>query len=115
MFLFERKFGIYQQPVDVDESLISCPVCEHDTWADIMLISNYYHFYFVPVFPTSKEINSVCTVCGFKKNGIPFDQKHFKNYEEIKIKFKHPWYTYTGVGIFLFIILLAIILSTISS
>ncbi len=112
--LFVKKFGIYQVFVDVDENLMTCPSCEHDTWADIMMISNYYHFYFVPVFPTSKEVNAICTVCGFKRNGIPFDEKHFSNYQELKNKFKHPWYTYTGAGIAMGIILLIIIFNSLS-
>lgn len=106
-----KKFGVYQVPVDVDQYFMQCPSCETDTWTDAMLISNYYHFYFVPIFPISKDINTICTKCGLKKNGIPFDAKHFNNYDEIKSKFKHPWYTYIGFSIAILIITLIIISS----
>ena len=49
--MFITKFGIKQAAIDVGEYLVSCPSCECDNRADVMVISNYYHFYYVPIFP----------------------------------------------------------------
>ena len=109
--LFSLKFGILQTPIDIEESLMKCPSCEHDTWSELMVISNYYHFSFVPIFPTSREVNVICGECGFKRYGVPFDLIHFNKYNEMKNKFRHSWYTYIGIGIPIIIILIVIIFS----
>ena len=67
--------------------------------ADIMFISNYYHFIYVPIFPTGKEVNIICQECGLKRFGAGFNSKTFMNFEEIKHRYRNPWYTYFGVGI----------------
>lgn len=44
-------YGVSQTPIGLDEFLIKCPSCETDRWADIMVISKYFHFFFDTLFP----------------------------------------------------------------
>ena len=65
--IFFAKYGIKNVIIGVDEYLIKCPSCESDSWADIMILSDYYHFSFVPIFPTDKEATVFCKRCGLKR------------------------------------------------
>ena len=87
-------YGVKKAAIGMDEFMIKCPSCEVDNFADVMITSNYYHFWFIPIFPIEKEANIVCQKCGLRRYNVPFNSRTFKNYDEIKHKFRHPWYTY---------------------
>jgi zinc-ribbon family len=102
-------YGVRKATIGLDEFLVKCPSCEADSFADIMITSNYYHIYFVPIFPFEKEANMICQKCGLRRYDVPFNARTFKNYQEIKGKFRHPWYTYFFAGVMSLIILLIIL------
>jgi hypothetical protein len=105
-------FGNKETPIGLDEFLIKCPSCETHSWADIMVLSNYYHIYWVPMFPFEKNANVICKKCGLKRYGRSFDASLISNYNEVKNNFRHPWFTYAGAGT-LTIIFIAIILASV--
>ena len=105
------KYGIATSPIDIGEYLIKCPACESDQWADVMILSNYYYYFVVPIFPVSKEANISCKKCGLKRYGASFNSDLLSNYEDIKNKYRHPWFAYIGVGILLFPIIIVFISS----
>jgi len=105
------KYGIRKTPIGVDEYLIKCPSCEGHSWADLMIICNYYHFWYMPIAPIGKEANIHCQKCGLKREGIPFTANLISNYHEVKNFYKNPWYTYLGITVFSLFILSLIILS----
>jgi hypothetical protein len=78
-----------------------------------MVLSRYFHIYWVPMFPFEKDVNIIWQKCELKHYDVPFASSMIKNYNEVKGKFRHPWFTYIGVGtltpIFLLIILAAIL------
>ena len=43
--IFFKAYGIKNSIIGVDEYLVKCPSCESASWADVMVISLYYHFY----------------------------------------------------------------------
>ena len=102
-------FGTQKSIIGLDEIFRYCPSCEANTTADIMVSSIYYHMYFLPIFPVSKEVDIVCQICGLRSYGIAFNSKTINNYEEIRSKFRHPWYTYAFVTFIALIIGIAII------
>jgi C4-type Zn-finger protein len=103
--------GVNKATIGIDEFLVKCPACEADNFADVLVTSNYYHMYYIPIFPFEKEVTLVCQNCGLKRYNVPFVPQLFKNYYEIKNKFKHPWYTYLFIGFVSFLILTAIVFS----
>jgi hypothetical protein len=105
-------YGVRKATIGIDEFMVRCPACEADNFADVMITSNYYHVYYIPIFPFEKEVNIICEKCGLKRYNVPFDPQFFKNYYEIKNKFRHPWYTYTFVGFVALLILIGIIFSS---
>ena len=102
-------FGEQETPVGVDEFLVKCPSCETHSSADIIVVSHYFHFFYIPIFPTGKDVNVICKTCGLKRYGISFTQNLMTNYKEIKSQYRHPWFTYTGLAIIISIILLIIV------
>ena len=97
--MFFIKYGILPTNIDAGEFIVKCPCCETDSWADVIVISNYYHFFYVPIFPVSKEANVYCKKCELKRYGMAFNSGLIGNYDEVKQHYKNPWYTYIGVAI----------------
>jgi len=80
----------------IDEFFISCPSCESYHWADSLIVCSYFHIWFIPMFPKSKEVNLICTHCGLKRYDIPFKSKTLDGFEHFRRKYRYPWYTYIG-------------------
>lgn len=110
MFFFV-KYGVATSPIDIGEYMVYCPSCECDQWADVMILSNYYYFFVVPIFPVSKEANVCCKECGLKRYGSSFNSQLLSNYEQIKKYYRHPWFAYIGVAILVFPFVIIIISS----
>jgi hypothetical protein len=106
-------FGTREAIIGSDEFLIRCPACETHNYADVMVVSKYFHIYFIPMFPYAKEANIICQKCGLKRYGIPFEERLFSDFKEIKKRFKHPWYTYFFISFVLFVILTKLLFSAI--
>lgn len=104
-------YGRKRTAIDVGEALIKCPSCESHKWADIMVYSVYYHLYWIPMFPYEKDVDIICGDCGLKQYGMIFEQPLIGNFEEIRRRFRHPWYTYIGIGVFVMIVIAAVIAS----
>ena len=75
----------------------------------MMVYSNYYHIFWIPIFPFDKEVSVACTKCALRRHGLSFNQRLINNFEEIKNQYKHPWYTYIGISTFLLLIVFAIL------
>ena len=110
MLPFFWRAGTKQANIGMDEFLVNCPSCETQAWADVLVTSSYYHFMYMPFWPTGKEANVICQKCGMKRYGMNFNEKLISNYREIKSKFRHPWYTYIGlsIGVIIFVSLILI-------
>lgn len=102
-------FGTSKSIIGMNEHFRYCPSCEANSMADIMVSSIYYHFYFLPIFPITKEADIISQKCGLRSYGISFNAKTINNYEEIKSKFRHPWYMYFFVTFIFLLIILVII------
>ena len=105
-------FGIKETPIGIDERLVKCPSCEKHSWADMMVVSKYFHFFWIPFLPTEKEMNIICKECGLKRYGLYFDSNFISNFEEVKGKFRHPKFTYIGLALIITFVL-AIILTAV--
>lgn len=89
--------GTRDIPVMVTEVFVKCPSCEADQWADLLLFSVYVHLFWMPVFPTDKKATLICSHCGLKRHGLEPNDRLIPDYQLIKNKFRHPWYTWSGI------------------
>lgn len=87
-------YGVHKAHIGMDEIMERCPACESDTFHEILVTSNYYHMFLIPVFPIAKEVTMVCEKCGMRRKDVPLTQRSFKNYDALREKFRHPWHTY---------------------
>ena len=108
-------YGLEKAIIDTDEKLLPCPICDSDQWSEILVSSEYVHFYHIPIYPSNKDVYIHCKKCGHKRYGVPINAKHFSDYREVKRKFKHPWYTYIGITIIATPFILLIIFGIINS
>lgn len=104
-------FGHKKTTIGFGEALAYCPACESHRWSEIMVSSLYYHVYWIPVFPYGKEVNVECEHCGLKRYDLVFTDSLFPNMQEVKSRFKHPWYTYIITILFALLFLIPIIIN----
>ncbi len=96
-------------PIGTDEFLLRCPSCEAHSPAEALVLSKYYHFYWIPMMPVAKEVTLVCIRCGLQRPNRSFDSDLISNYNEIRSKFKHPLLSYLGISIIALIVICAIL------
>ena len=104
-------YGTKKAIIGDDEIFIKCPACDADTFQDVIVTSNYYHFYYIPIFPFEKEISFVCSKCGLRRYDIPLSKRNVPQFDEVNKKFKHPWYTYLFTLLESILILIGILTS----
>ena len=102
-------FGEKEIPIGLDEFLIKCPSCKTSSWADILVVNHYFHFYFFILLNEFSFAISHLRKIYLSQHGISFHKKLISNYSQIKSQYRHPWFTYVGVIIIVLIILLIII------
>lgn len=107
--MFFAKFGIAKVHLGTDTIFNRCPACEVDKEVDILVSSCYFQVYYIPLFPTEKEVTIICCTCGLKRIDLPFSDKYVRNYNEIKQFYKHPVYLYSGTIAIALAVLLIII------
>jgi len=100
------KYGIERANIDIGEFMVKCPSCETNQWAEIMVSSVYVHIYYIPLFPSDKDVYVCCEKCGLKRYGLSFDATLIDDYKNVKKKYRHPWYTYIGIMVITFPFLL---------
>lgn len=93
MFL---KGGIAKVDIGTETILNRCPSCEADKEVDILVTGNYFHLYYIPFFPTAKEVTLICNTCGLQRVDLPFSDRYVRNYHEIKGHYKYPVSMYLG-------------------
>ncbi len=109
------KYGTKRVLVSVhDPYPFQCPNCKQLGTVDFAIYSEYYHFYYMPVFPFEKDGYAKCDSCEFHINSIKFNRLTKEEFKRIKKQYKHPFYTYIGITLLLspFIIGLALLLFT---
>ncbi|MEO8413298.1 MAG: zinc-ribbon domain-containing protein [Ginsengibacter sp.] len=106
--MLRHVMGTREIPIGMDEFLVKCPSCEGYSPADIMIVSKYLDFFWVPLFPIDKDANVSCKTCGLNRFGMNFDSGLITNYDEVKRKFRHPWFTYVGGVFFILMLIFAI-------
>ena len=94
-----------------DAFLYKCPYCEETNTTSIAFFSNYYHIFFIPIFPFGKEAYASCSNCGAARSDNKFGPELVKQTKEMEGKFKPPFYLYTWLILFGLLILLIFIVA----
>ena len=97
--------GFSESIIGFEENYLKCQSCKVDTEHEILFISKYFHVYNIPLLPTSKEVHAHCLKCGMRRYNIPLEKQFFSDYENLKKKYRHPWFTYIISGIIISLLL----------
>lgn len=82
----------------------ACPSCQQNNTLTVGTIARYFHFFFIPIFPTSKDNIAICGHC---KAQIPFGQftdemkRSFESQHNLNPNSRPVWH---GCGCFLILI-----------
>ena len=91
-------FGTKTYTIRIIETTLYCPVCERETPTDLLQVSQYFHIFWIPCFPTEMENVTFCNTCGMKRTGVEMEKFRLSAaYETIK-RVRHPLFTYAGAA-----------------
>jgi hypothetical protein len=103
-------YGHSSTPIGIDQITLRCPSCERDTENDLLVESQYFHIFWIPIFPFDKIANVTCHECGLRRTSLPFNKNIFPTYNQIKRSFAHPFRTYAFVLCIISFIAIAVII-----
>jgi len=96
------RFGTKELLLAVhDPYPFQCPSCKELNTVDFAITCEYFHIWYIPVFPTGKDGNAKCSHCDFRVSTLKFNKNTKELFKEIKRKYRYPFYLYTGISILL--------------
>lgn len=106
IFIFGTR-GTTGQPIQTSQN---CPACGKEHSIYMVPSQRYFHLFWIPLFPTSKQFIPACSSCGavFTTQKIPVTN-------EVRSQYKTPKWTFFGLFLFAFLILAIIVSVTIGS
>ena len=110
------KYGTKKVMLGIHDPFpFQCPDCKQLNTVDFALYGEYYHFWYIPVFPFEKDGFATCSNCNFRINSLKFNRLTKEHFKLIQKKFRYPFYTYIGAALFLSPFLIALIMVTVES
>lgn len=95
--LFGHKYGTKKILIGAyNPHPFQCPECKKSDTVDIAIYCDYYHFWYIPIFPYEKDGTAKCSNCDLKINSVKFNKHTKELFQQIKKKFRYPFYTYVG-------------------
>lgn len=75
-----------------------CVSCGKYGTVTITLFQEYFHIFWIPIFPTAKVCTTRCSHCKhtLEKKELPWNYHY--HYDSLKTKTKVPWWTFVGLG-----------------
>lgn len=105
------KSGTEELPIGTDDPFhLQCPQCKQIGTLDFVISAEYFHFYWIPMFPTGKDGYAKCSECEFMIRSLKFNRVTSEYFKEIKGKYSYPIKTYAGIIVIFFPILVSILL-----
>jgi hypothetical protein len=92
-----------------------CPGCKQINTVEFALYGDYYHVWYIPIFPFEKDGYAKCSNCNFTINSLKYNKLTCDDFKQIRKKFRFPYFTYLGAALFLFPFIVAIFLVLFSS
>jgi len=108
MFLIRGKGKFFIRLFD--PLLYKCPYCDEINSTEVFIYSNYFHIFWIPVFPIKKVAIAKCTECNATRSDERFGPKLTEHLEEELKNTKHPFYSWALLILFCSLILLTIII-----
>jgi len=108
LFIYgKRKFFIRS----FEPLFYECPFCETTNSTEVFIYSNYFHLFWIPVFPFAKSAVAKCTTCNSVRAEDRFGPKLNEALKEESSKTNHPIYSWTLILILLALLVMIIIVA----
>jgi hypothetical protein len=105
------KYGTKEILIGVhDPYPFQCPNCKEINTVDFAITCEYFHIWYVPMFPTEKDGMATCRNCEFRVSSLKLSKRTEHLFKEIKKKYRYPFYTYIGISIILSPFIIAFLL-----
>lgn len=91
-----------------------CPNCKELDTIEFLIYGDYFHYWYVPIFPEEKDGFASCSNCNFTINSVKFNRNTKEIFQQIRKKYRYPFYTYIGIALILtpiIILILALLFS----
>lgn len=86
-----------------------CPSCGQTNTLEVGLFGEYFHVYYVPLFPTGKRPRAICSQCETVFKGNTFPQGAVRTWQNQKMEYRNPIWMLSGLGIL--VVLIAVLVS----
>jgi zinc-ribbon family len=96
MIFFGSKATTIGQ-LDINDT--KCQYCENTSTQQLIIFGKYFHIYWIPFFPTGKEVIAECTHCKRTIDKAQFSSQLMEKYQANKSLVKRPFWHWTGLGI----------------
>ena len=96
MIIYGVKSNVIHE-IDIKGTV--CKNCDQAEPQEITVLSKYFHIYWIPFFPISKEVVSECTNCCKTISQREFPNSLKQQYNLHKQSYKSPLWYWSGLGI----------------
>jgi hypothetical protein len=104
------KYGTKRVNLGIHDPFpFQCPNCKELNSVQFVIYGDYYHFWFIPVFPFEKDGYAICDNCNFRINSLKYNRLTTEDFKQVRKKFKYPFCTYIGFAIFIFPVVVAVL------
>ncbi len=103
-------FGISKSKKRVHKPLgmSSCPNCQEEGYLRAFAYPQYFHLYWIPMFPLGKGVRAECMNCEMEFKGKKMPKAASVYADELKKSVKTPFSHFTGLGILTVLVLFII-------
>lgn len=101
--------GLRKARIGSQVSNLTCSYCQQSGTLAYVVYQNYFHVFWIPLFPLWKETHSVCVHCRQQKRSGEFSPEMKLEAAELKRRSKTPFYTYALISIVLLLFIVSVI------
>ena len=106
-------FGLRKARIGTQVSELPCRYCQSQNTLAYIAYQNYFHVFWIPLFPMWKELRSVCVHCKQNRRFNEFSPEMKLEGIKLKKESKTPFYTYALLALILLFFITSIIIHTI--
>ncbi len=104
--------GVRKSRIGTQVCSSACSYCQQKDTLALIAYQNYFHVFWIPLFPLWKEVHSVCVHCKQQRRLGEFSPEMKLEGVELRKRSKTPFFTYAlPACILLFFIISAIVYS----
>lgn len=106
-------FGVRKSRIGTQVCSSACSYCQQKDTLALIAYQNYFHVFWIPLFPLWKEVHSVCVHCKQQRRMSEFSPEMKLEGVELRKRSKTPFFTYALPACFLLFFIISAIVHSI--